>query len=57
MIRVEHDNKGFRPGWFLDRVEVFNTSTGATTVFLCQKWFDRTKGDFEIARDIFSRPH
>ena len=54
-VRIEHDNSGFRPGWFLDRVEVTNMGTSSTTVFPCGKWFDRDKGDNEIARDIFPK--
>ncbi|KAK7479806.1 hypothetical protein BaRGS_00028986, partial [Batillaria attramentaria] len=54
-VHIEHDNTGFRPGWFLDRVEVTNLGTNATTVFPCKKWLDREKGDKEIARDLFPK--
>ncbi|XP_076450682.1 LOW QUALITY PROTEIN: lipoxygenase homology domain-containing protein 1-like [Babylonia areolata] len=54
-VHIEHDNSGFRPGWFLDHVEIVNMGTSATTVFPCGKWFDRDKGDNEIARDLFPK--
>ena len=56
-VHVKHDNSGLCPGWFLNRVEIFNTSTNATDVFPCHKWFDRDKGDGEIARDVFPQSH
>ncbi|XP_050409617.1 lipoxygenase homology domain-containing protein 1 [Patella vulgata] len=52
-IKIEHDNSGFRPGWFLDRVEVNNMATNKTTTFNCNKWFDKDKGDGEICRELF----
>ncbi|CAL1540467.1 unnamed protein product [Lymnaea stagnalis] len=54
-VRIEHDNAGFRPGWFLDRVEVVNTATNNTTVFPCNKWLDKDKGDKEIARELYAK--
>ncbi|KAL8614278.1 hypothetical protein ACOMHN_007616 [Nucella lapillus] len=54
-VHIEHDNSGFRPGWFLERVEVTNMGTSAVTVFPCAKWLDRDKGDNEIARDLFPK--
>ncbi|ESO97796.1 hypothetical protein LOTGIDRAFT_208950 [Lottia gigantea] len=54
-IRIEHDNSGFRPGWFLDKVEVINMATNVTSLFPCNKWFDKDKGDGEICRDLFPK--
>lgn len=54
-VHIEHDNSGFRPGWFLDRVEVMNLGTNHCTVFPCGKWLDREKGDNEIARDLYPK--
>ncbi|KAL3842214.1 hypothetical protein ACJMK2_020253, partial [Sinanodonta woodiana] len=54
-IRIEHDNSGFRPGWFLDRVEITNRSTGVVTLFPCERWLDKDKDDFAISRDLYPR--
>jgi hypothetical protein len=54
-VHIEHDNSGWRPGWFLDRIEVTNLGTSATTVFPCGKWLDKEKGDKQIARDLFPK--
>lgn len=49
---MEHDNSGFRPGWFLEKVEIVNQATSATSVFPCQRWLDKDKDDGKIVRDI-----
>ncbi|KAK7896482.1 hypothetical protein WMY93_021807 [Mugilogobius chulae] len=54
-VRVEHDNTGISPGWFLDRVEVTNTANGVTTIFLCGKWLDLKKADGQIVRALYPK--
>ncbi|GFN87702.1 hypothetical protein PoB_001420800 [Plakobranchus ocellatus] len=54
-VKIEHDNSGFRPSWFLDRVEVVNMATNNTTVFPCGKWLSKDKGDGETSREIFAK--
>ncbi|XP_075870025.1 lipoxygenase homology domain-containing protein 1 [Nelusetta ayraudi] len=49
-VRVEHDNSGLSPGWLLGRVEVTNTASGVTTIFLCGKWLDTERADGQLAR-------
>lgn len=49
-VRVEHDNSGLSPGWLLERVEVTNTASGVTTIFLCGKWLDTKRADGQLAR-------
>ena len=51
-IRVEHDNAGLGAGWLLDSVEIRNPQSGVTYHFPCKQWFDATKGDKKIQRDI-----
>ena len=51
-LHIEHDNKGFGAGWFLDKVVVTNTSNGTTVEFPCSQWLDKKKGDKQIARDL-----
>jgi len=38
-IRIGHDNSGFGPGWFPDKVIVTNQTTDQKFYFLCGKWF------------------
>jgi hypothetical protein len=45
---MEHDNSGFRPGWFLEKVEIVNQATSSTSVFPCQRWLDKDKDDGQI---------
>lgn len=54
-VRVEHDNSGLSPGWLLDRVEVTNTASGVTTIFLCGKWLDTKRADGQIARVLYPK--
>uniref|UniRef100_A0A673CI95 Lipoxygenase homology domains 1a n=1 Tax=Sphaeramia orbicularis TaxID=375764 RepID=A0A673CI95_9TELE len=54
-VRVEHDNSGVSPGWFLDRVEVTNTANGVTTIFLCGKWLDTKRADGQIVRVLYPK--
>ena len=54
-LHVEHDNSGFRPGWNLDKIEIINSMTNESTVFKCDQWFDKKKGDGQISRDIYPR--
>ncbi|CAH1787210.1 unnamed protein product [Owenia fusiformis] len=54
-LKIEHDDKGWGAGWFLDRVEVINMATNKTTTFPCEQWLDKKKGDGEICRELFPR--
>ncbi|XP_039606557.1 lipoxygenase homology domain-containing protein 1-like [Polypterus senegalus] len=54
-VKIEHDNSSLSPGWFLDRVEITNTATGVTTIFLCGKWLDKNKGDGLIWRELYPK--
>lgn len=48
-ICIGHDNSGFGPGWFLDKVVVSELDAGNNEhqewFFLCGKWFDKTEED------------
>ncbi|KAL5006870.1 hypothetical protein ScPMuIL_015676 [Solemya velum] len=54
-VTIEHDNSGFRPGWFLDKIEVTNLATNITSVFPCGRWLDKSKDDCAISRDLYCR--
>nr|XP_032809632.1 lipoxygenase homology domain-containing protein 1-like [Petromyzon marinus] len=52
-IRVEHDNRGSAPGWFLERVVVTDVSRpGARCFFPCGQWLSRDEGDGRTVRDL-----
>ncbi|XP_053384453.1 lipoxygenase homology domain-containing protein 1-like isoform X6 [Mercenaria mercenaria] len=54
-IHVEHDNSGWRPKWYLDRIEVLNTVNNDLTVFPCEQWLDKDGGDCQIERDLYPK--
>ena len=55
-LHIEHDNKGFGAGWFLDKVVVTNLSDNSTTEFPCGQWLDKKKGDKLISRELLPAP-
>nr|XP_020662186.1 lipoxygenase homology domain-containing protein 1 [Pogona vitticeps] len=54
-VRIEHDSRGFSPGWLVERVEITNSATGVTTNFPCGKWLDENRGDGLTWRELFPR--
>lgn len=54
-LHVEHDNSGWRPKWYLDRIEVLNTVNNELTVFPCEQWLDKDSGDHQIERDLYPK--
>jgi len=51
-LRIGHDNKGFTPGWFLDKVIVENEATQEKWFFNCGKWLAKDEDDKLIERDL-----
>jgi PLAT/LH2 domain len=49
-VRVRHDNTGFGPGWFLDRIQIRNETTDQEWTFPCNRWLARDEDDGEIER-------
>ncbi|XP_063051831.1 lipoxygenase homology domain-containing protein 1 [Engraulis encrasicolus] len=54
-VRVEHDNTGTNPSWYLECVEITNTANWVTTIFMCGKWLDHNKADGQIQRVLYPR--
>ena len=54
IYRIEHDNTGFGPGWFLERVVVtdLNNPKKAKFYFPCGQWLSKDEGDGLIYRDL-----
>lgn len=49
-VFIRHDNSGHRPGWFLDRVVVFDDRQGREWTFPCNRWLARDEDDRQISR-------
>ena len=50
-IRIEHDNKGHKPGWFLDKVIVENMNNGQVYTFICKQWL----ANGAISQDLYGK--
>ena len=51
-IRVEHDNSGPNPGWFLDEVRVTNRATGDEWRFVANVWFSVAVQPYALVQDV-----
>ena len=56
-LTVEHDNSGFGPDWFLDRIVVYRSENPhKKAYFQCRQWLSRTEGDGAIQRTLSASP-
>ncbi|VDK21875.1 unnamed protein product [Taenia asiatica] len=53
-IRIEHDNAGPSPDWFVKSVTVKDTSSGDTWVFPCHAWISLTQGSKSLRKELKS---
>ncbi|CAF4182729.1 unnamed protein product, partial [Rotaria sordida] len=52
-LRIEHDNSGLGPGWFLDRIVVTDLYDPKTKYFAtCNQWLAKDEGDKQISREL-----
>ncbi|KAI3372735.1 hypothetical protein L3Q82_023197 [Scortum barcoo] len=52
-IRIEHDNTGMNPSWFLDRVVVTDViRPHLRFYFACNNWLSKVEGDSLYVRDL-----
>ena len=50
-LTIEHDNSGFGPDWFLDRIVVYRSEKPEKKAyFQCRQWLSRMEGDGAIQR-------
>jgi hypothetical protein len=54
-IRVGHDNSGFTPGWFLEKIIITEETSKREWYFLCGKWLAKDEDDGQIEREIAAR--
>ncbi|CAD5116407.1 DgyrCDS5298 [Dimorphilus gyrociliatus] len=52
-IRIEHDNSGAGPGWFLDYILIENLETGKRYSFMLRDWIAEDEGDGTLFRDLY----
>ncbi|XP_037020906.2 lipoxygenase homology domain-containing protein 1 isoform X1 [Artibeus jamaicensis] len=54
-IRIEHDNTGKSPSWYLDRVIVTDTKRPHLRYFFnCNSWLSKVEGDRQWCRDLLA---
>lgn len=46
-VTVWHDNSGSRPGWFLDKLTIFDIETGQQTNFYPRRWLSLSDWPYE----------
>jgi len=51
-IRIGHDNSGFGPGWFLEKVIIKNQKTNSTYFFFAGRWLAKDEGDRAIEVEL-----
>lgn len=51
-ITIGHDNSGFGPSWFLDKVVITRESDEKKWYFLCGRWLSKSEDDGQITREI-----
>jgi len=51
-LRIRHDNKGNKPGWFLDEILIREIATGKVWVFPCHRWLATDEDDHKIDREL-----
>lgn len=50
-LTIEHDNSGFGPDWFLDRIVLYKSENPSKKAyFQCRQWLSRTEGDGAIQK-------
>ena len=54
-VRIQHDNHGRAPGWFLERVVVTDLKDNKVKYFCpCNKWLAKDEDDGQISRDLLA---
>ncbi|XP_064633987.1 lipoxygenase homology domain-containing protein 1-like isoform X3 [Lineus longissimus] len=52
-VRIQHDNTGKYPGWYVERVVITDLKHPKWKYFFpCGQWLSRTEGDGSICRDL-----
>ena len=51
-VRISHDNSGFGPGWYLDKIIVDDSNQNRVYEFPCSRWLADNEDDGCISRDL-----
>ncbi|VDD79773.1 unnamed protein product [Mesocestoides corti] len=51
-IRIEHDNSGSSPDWFIEKITVQDTSSGHSWIFPFQNWLSLTQGSKSLRQEL-----
>ena len=51
-IRIWHDNKYPRSGWFLQSVDIVDTTTQESWDFPCGRWLAKNEDDHSLVREL-----
>ena len=54
-IYFQHDGLTKVQGWHLEQIEVVNTSTKRSWIFVCGQWLSLHEGDCQISRELFAK--
>jgi hypothetical protein len=55
-IRIRHDGRGDKPGWYLERVVVQREDTNERWIFPCRRWLAKGEDDGQIERVLSGVP-
>ena len=51
-VRIWHDNKYMRAGWFLQSVNIVDEQTEEQYVFPCERWLAKDEDDGSLLREL-----
>ncbi|CAF3251609.1 unnamed protein product [Rotaria sp. Silwood2] len=54
-ILIAHNNQGFAPSWFLDRILIEDVNAHHIYEFPCNRWLAKTEDDKQIARFLYPK--
>lgn len=52
-IKIRHDNSFISPSWYLEYVEIKDTTDNQTFMFHCERWLAKNKDDRKIERSVY----
>ena len=55
-VKIRHDNKGGRAGWFLDHLKLTSQTLEEPLAFPCKRWLATDEDDGQIERTLVPLP-
>ncbi|XP_060074617.1 polycystin-1-like protein 2 [Ylistrum balloti] len=53
-VEIGHDGKGDSPGWFLEKILVYDSVNNEKNIFLCGNWLSPDRGDCKLHRKLYT---